>query len=548
MKGLHGIPFLALLLCLPALAQTTPEPLHPALMVAPVIQAAGTPVRLAHDASTGDLYYLTINGDVYKLAPPYDEQELAFTATDHGLTGQTLGLAIATDGTIYLVDNQVDGALTTGIIVRGERGSDGSVAWSTVAQTEPYPRSNTPFDHNVNGLAISPDGAFLYLNSGSRTDHGEVQDNDGQFPGLREAPITSAILRIPADGDDLLIPNDTDALHDGGYLFADGTRNSFDLAFAPNGDLFGTENAGDRDDPEELNWLREGHHYGFPWRIGGNDTPMQFDGYDPDQDLLLNPASFAVQNGFFYNDPPFPPRPESLVFTDAVRNLGPDARHYRDPADGSIQEADGIMSFTTFTTHRSPLGLVFDVDGTLPEPFMGDGFVLGWTGADDSALLAPFGETGEDLLHLELHKNSDGYEANVTQVMRGFTNPIDAVLVDNTLYVLEYGGDRMLWAITFAMDLAVEDETPASFVAMDVFPNPSSSSIQVEIKLATTQDARIEVFNVLGQRIALVREGVFVAGQPHRFSVETASWPAGVYLIRIVGEHNTQAQTLVVTK
>ncbi|GAB5409195.1 MAG: hypothetical protein BalsKO_15600 [Balneolaceae bacterium] len=37
--------------------------------------------------------------------------------------------------------------------------------------------------------------------------------------------------------------------------------------------FFGTENAGDRDDSEELNWLQQGKHYGFPWVIGGNETP-----------------------------------------------------------------------------------------------------------------------------------------------------------------------------------------------------------------------------------------------------------------------------------
>ncbi|HMB90690.1 MAG TPA: T9SS type A sorting domain-containing protein, partial [Rhodothermales bacterium] len=130
----------------------------------------------------------------------------------------------------------------------------------------------------------------------------------------------------------------------------------------------------------------------------------------------------------------------------------------------------------------------------------------------------------------------------------GFTNPIDAVLVDNTLYVLEYGGDRMLWAITFAMDLTAENEMPASLMTMDVFPNPSASSVQVEVELATTQEARVEVFNVLGQRMALLREGILVAGQPHRFAVDTAGWPAGVYLVRMMGEHSTQAQTLVMTE
>jgi hypothetical protein len=285
-----------------------------------------------------------------------------------------------------------------------------------------------------------------------------------------------------------------------------------------------------------------------PWRIGGNDTPQQFASYDPDQDLLLNPESFAVQNGFFYNDPTFPPPPEGIVFTDGVRNVGPDARHVRDATDGSIREADIGTPFFTFTTHRSPLGLVFDGAGALPEPFTGDGFVLSWTGANDSALLAPFGETGEDLLHLDLQKNGDAYEATVTQIMRGFQNPIDAVLVDNKLYVIDFGGDRMLWEVTFSMDTAIEEEASASLMSMTIFPNPSVVSVQVEVSLATTQRASIEVFNVLGQRMAVVREGLLAAGQPHRFSVETDSWPAGIYLVRMIGEHSTQAQTLVLTK
>jgi hypothetical protein len=48
--------------------------------------------------------------------------------------------------------------------------------------------------------------------------------------------------------------------------------------------------------------------------------------------------------------------------------------------------------------------------------------------------------------------------------------------------------------------------------------------------------------------MAVVREGLLAAGQPHRFSVETDSWPAGIYLVCMIGEHSTQAQTLVLTK
>ena len=58
-------------------------------------------------------------------------------------------------------------------------------------------------------------------------------------------------------------------------LNCEGIRNAFALAYAGNGDLFGAVNSDDRDDPEELNWLQEGHHDGFPWRIGGNVPARQ---------------------------------------------------------------------------------------------------------------------------------------------------------------------------------------------------------------------------------------------------------------------------------
>jgi glucose/arabinose dehydrogenase len=123
---------------------------------------------------------------------------------------------------------------------------------------------------------VSPDGRFVYLSSGSRTDHGEVQTSGGRFPGLREVPLTAKIFRLPATASGVVLLDDEAFLTGSGFVFARGVRNSFDPAFNARGDLFSGDNSGDRDDSDELNWLREGGHYGFPWRMGTNDTPQQF--------------------------------------------------------------------------------------------------------------------------------------------------------------------------------------------------------------------------------------------------------------------------------
>src|SRR5262249_46791686 len=186
-------------------------------------------------------------------------------------------------------------------IAKGVPSGGGGRTWSFLAHTQPYPLGNTGYDHLFNGIIVSPDGQFVYINSGSRTDHGEVQSDGGVYPNFRDVPLTAKIFRLPANGADLFLTNDLAALQSAGYVFADGTRNAFDFGFDANTNLFVTENGPDRDMSDELNWLRQGLHYGFPWNMGGAANPQQFPGYDPSTDPLLDHRFFAVQQGFYHN-------------------------------------------------------------------------------------------------------------------------------------------------------------------------------------------------------------------------------------------------------
>lgn len=527
-------------------AEAQPEVLDPDLTVSFVLTTPGTPVRLAHDATTDDLYLLTFAGDLYRIAPPYDSSTVVLVASleEHGAPFPVYGLAVGPEGTLYLVGNARTDSTTSGVIRRGVRVGNGR-AWSTVMQTELYARSGTPYDHLFNGLAVSPDGATLYVNSGSRTDHGEIQALGGLYPELREVPLSSAIVRIPTAADSLVLPNDEAALLAGGYLYADGLRNSFDLAFDADGALFATENSGARDDSDELNWIREGLHYGFPWRMGLNNTPQRFPDYDPDLDPLVNPASFAYQNGFFYNDPTYPPPPAGVSFTDPIYNTGPDADLYRDSTTGAIHDASvtGEPS-ATFTPHRSPLGLTFDVSASLPAPYTEDGFVLSWTNGTGDPLLGPFGDPGQDLLHLELDSAADTTRA--TRLVRGFANPVDAVLIGRTLYVVEFGAPNGLWVVTFPEGSSVEPGEPDAAFHLDVSPNPMRLTGVLSVRVHRPQPLRIEIVDPLGRRVALLTEGVRSPGL-HTFPLDGRDWAPGVYFVRAIGEQQarTRAFTLL---
>jgi hypothetical protein len=457
--GLHlAAGLLALLGALPEL-KASPVALNTNLQIRLVLNTANgsaNSVQIAKDPRNDQLYYLKINGDVFKLTLSSDTNSSATriaSAADHGLSTKVQGMAIGPDGTIYIVANISTNSGNSNIarIMKGTPVGSGSFNWSMLAQTEPYPLSRSAFDHLANGLAVSPDGQFLFLNSGSRTDHGEVESTGGLYPNLRDAPLTAKIMRVPTSASNLILSNDLNALKAAGYVFAEGTRNAFSLAFGPGDDLFATDNGPDRDMSDELNWMRPGMHYGFPWRMGGADNPQQFPNYDPSTDLLLDSRFGAVANGTYHNDPTFPPPPTN--FAEPVINLGPDACSYRDPSDGSIKIASQLgQTLSSVTAHRSPLGLVFDNSSAMAPPLQKHGFMLSWTQGDpnDDSIVGPFLDASQDLVDLALTKlGNTNYEARITRLVSGFSNPISAAIIQNKIYVIEYGGNQGIWEITF---------------------------------------------------------------------------------------------------
>lgn len=412
-----------------------------------VLEAGVGGVKLVLNPADEQLYYLQPGNGIYRVDLATGTKKRVASATV--ITGYAAGMAIGPDGTLYVVTNaKVGDNQTRATIRRAVPDPDGSYTWSTLASTEPYPLSNTPFDHLYNGIVVSPDGEWVYVNAGSRTDHGEVEDNDGAFPDVREVALTARLLRLPATAEAWLLPADEAGLNDLGVVYATGLRNAYDLAFAPNGELFAIDNGPDADFPDELNWIREGRHYGFPWRFGLEDNPQQFPGYDSSQDLRLSQDFTAVQIGAYHDDPGFPPPPGE--FTDPIVNLGPAATVYR-ASDGSEHEAAAEgQTLSTLTPHISPLGLVFAEATGLPADLQSDSdgtlsaFLVSWGAAGGS-----LSYRGQDLLHLRLSQQGDNYQAITTTLARGFQNPIDAVLIENRLYVLEFGGNGAIWELTF---------------------------------------------------------------------------------------------------
>jgi len=433
-----------------------PTALRPDIMISYVMPVAPLAVRILQNPVSGDLYYTTFEGDVYRvkgLNTTTPGSQKILSVKDHGIS--RLQGAIFFKNSLFLCGN-VDTnnkKVTKGRMVRIVLNDTTVQSVSSVFNTISYGANKTIYDHGWNALAISPDGKYIYVNSGARTDHGEIQDNGGLFPFARDNSLTSKIFRFPVDTKDLLLTDDEVKLKADGYIYAEGIRNAYDMAFDATGNLFAVVNSGDYDSPEDMFWVRSGHHYGFPWMMGGIENPQQYPGWkpDPETDHFINKFSHSWQVKYYYNDSAFPVIPAGVRFSPGVQNLGPDANEYRGHS-GKVLDGDTTgIAVSTFTPHSSPLGIFFDTKNILGDDFKGDGFVIRYSHGSKDGMMGAFTKQGSDLLHMHFSYDEamDNYFINTTRIVEGFKEPTDAVIIGNEVYVIEYGGrGGHIWKIT----------------------------------------------------------------------------------------------------
>ncbi len=516
-------------------------------------------VRIKSDPVSGNMYILEYNGDIRRVDFGPNNSvtfPLVYQTSDHGLSAP-LGMAFGKDGTMYLAGNEVsdtNSSYATCDVVKGVPDSSGSEkrTWSYIATSVEYTFGHV-YNHRTNAVIVDTSGKYIYVNDGACTDHGEMRE------GHREVGLTSVILKLPVDGHNILLQNDRAWLKSHGYVFAEGVRNTFDFAYNANDDLIGVENSGDRDDPDEMNWLREGHHYGFPWNIGGDVTPQQFPGYDPHNDPLLSPNAWGGGSGMlyktFYDDSTYPAPPQGVTFTMPIRSFGPDADKFRDTTTGQIEDASDLgTSLTTFTPHSSPDGIVFDRDSILAGDLKGGAFVVR---INAGGLLAALGDSGDDLLHISLKKVNGEYTAHVYQLVKNFNSPLGIDLVGNKLYVLETGlfyanNSPKLYEVTLPEDTvtAVKNENNIvnKFQLNQNYPNPFNPTTTISFILPYTEAVTLIVTNILGQEVSsLFNHEVLGAGM-HKVVFSGNNLSSGVYFYSIITGGNIFSKSMILLK
>jgi len=62
-------------------------------------------------------------------------------------------------------------------------------------------------------------------------------------------------------------------------------------------------------------------------------------------------------------------------------------------------------------------------------------------------------DPSQDMVDLDLTPLGTNYQVRVKRIVGGFSNPIDAAIISNKVYAIEYSGSQGVWEITFPPSL-----------------------------------------------------------------------------------------------
>jgi hypothetical protein len=79
-------------------------------------------------------------------------------------------------------------------------------------------------------------------------------------------------------------------------------------------------------------------------------------------------------------------------------------------------------------------------------------------------------------------------------------------------------------------------------------PNPFAVSTSFALTVPQSGPTRVEVFDVLGRRVAVLHDGPLAAGPEHHFTLHAAALPSGLYVVRASGEGFTQTRRVTLSR
>lgn len=86
------------------------------------------------------------------------------------------------------------------------------------------------------------------------------------------------------------------------------------------------------------------------------------------------------------------------------------------------------------------------------------------------------------------------------------------------------------------------------YVLSAAYPNPFTTATTFSLRVQEPQEVKVEVYNMLGQRVKQLYQGPLDSGETRSFTFEAGSLPSGIYLYRVTGETFTASRQITLLR
>ena len=90
-------------------------------------------------------------------------------------------------------------------------------------------------------------------------------------------------------------------------------------------------------------------------------------------------------------------------------------------------------------------------------------------------------------------------------------------------------------------------DVPVAFLLGDAFPNPFNPSTTIHFALPQADLVKINVFNIMGQKVATLANGMLARGN-HKVTFDASALGSGVYMVTIEAGNFTATKKMVLVK
>jgi len=132
--------------------------------------------------------------------------------------------------------------------------------------------------------------------------------------------------------------------------------------------------------------------------------------------------------------------------------------------------------------------------------------------------------------------------ANVSGVNLNAGNNV--ISISNATGRLGIDSMDLFEVVTTSVDVS---QIPDGFMLSQNYPNPFNPATTISFVLPQASDVKLTVFNVLGQQVAVLAQGMFASGA-HHVSFNAANLASGTYIYRIEAGNFVQVRKMVLIK